>query len=818
MNLNFIKKTGLQSILFLFSSFHLFSQSNNNLKRSEISGKLMDESQLDVVYASITLMQNDSTIVNSTISTSNGTYKLNNVSPGKYTIRIDHMEFASYTTKPFTVMRNETKVLPNIILKPASNTLDEVVITHKKALIEVKADKLIFNVASSPSASGTNGLDLLKKSPGVTLDLDNNISLLGKSNVQVYLNGIPSRLSGNDLTTFLQSLTSDTIDSIEIISNPSSKYDAEGTGGIINIRLRKNVSTGFNGSATSSFNKGIESKYSNNVSLNFGGEKIKTNLDITQSKNNYLEIFDDISKQNNSILDLYSKENRIRKGFNIGLGLETQLSKNQTLSLSARGILNTNDNRLNSTTNIYQAEPYEFKSILNSKSYLDGTSSNYIANLNHRWSINKTASISTNISLGNYDSQKHTEQPNTYYKPDGTTVTSSENSAFDTNTNINLWSAKTDFENEWTNMTLSTGFKYAHIITKNGFDFYNYNNQQPVFDPSKSNNFNYTENVAAVYANINLKLNASTTLNAGLRIENTSSRGKLISTVDVANKDVPRNYTDFFPNVSLSFDNQKNHSLSLSIGRRITRPNYQDLNPFEKPTSQLVIWKGNPFLKPNYIMNYQASYSYKQKLIITTSYSHTKDFFAKIIEIIGNNKTQIIPRNMQKATNLGISVSYPLTVNKIWDFIIFANGKRATFQGNLEGTVIDLKSTLWDYTIQNNLNLPKGILMDITFEQQSRWIWRGTVYIKGTYGLNFGIRKDFFDKKLQIRITGSDIFRTESEYPYYSNYGGYDLNGAYIMDGRRFGIGATYKFGNQKAKNKIKSKSALDDELNRIDN
>jgi len=796
----------------------MFSQSDSASKGSEISGKVLNQSHLEVVYASIALIKNDSTLVNSTISTTNGVFKISNVNPGIYMLRIDHIEHETYFTEPFTLLLNEHKIVPNIILNPASNTLDEVVISQKKALIEIKADKLIFNVSSSPSASGTNGLDLLKKSPGVTLDLDNNISLLGKSNVQVYLNGIQSRLSGNDLTNFLQSLTSDVIDSIEIISNPSSKYDAEGTGGIINIRMKKNMATGFNGSETSSFTKGLFYKYSNNLSLNFGGKKIKTNFDFTQSRDNNLEIFDDVSQQNNSILDLYSKENQIRNGYNLGIGLEAQLSENHALNLSARGIFNTNTNTLNSTTDIYQANPYEFLKILNSKSFLDGTSSNYLFNLNHLWNTSKTSTINTNLSLGSYNTQRSTQQPNTYYEPDGATVIENKNSIFDTDTNINLWSAKIDFDKEWGNITFSTGLKYAQIITKNGFNFYNVENDNPVFDITKSNDFNYTENVAAIYANLNMKLSTSLNLNAGIRVENTESRGKLISDIDIDNKDVPRSYTNFFPNVGLSFDFQTNHSWSVSIGRRITRPNYQDLNPFEKPTSQLVIWKGNPFLKPNYIMNYQASYSYKQKLIITTSYSETKDFFAKIIEITGENQSQIIPRNMQLATNFGISSSYPVTVNKIWEIMFFANASQKTYKGNLEGTVIDLKSTLWDYSIQNNLNLPSDILMDVTFSQQSTWIWRGTVFIKGTYGLSFGLRKDFLDKKLQIRITGSDILRTESEYPYYSNYGGINLNGTYINDGRRFGLGATYKFGNQQAKNKSKTKSALDEELNRIGN
>ncbi len=810
--------TILNSIVFLFTLFQSFSQSNDNLKRSEIKGKLLDAYNSAVVYASVALIENDSTVVNSTISTSTGNFKISNIKPGIYKLRIDYIKHETYTTEPFTLLSNESKVIPNILLNPSINKLDEVVVSHKKALIEVKADKLIFNVSSSPSASGTNGLDLLKKSPGVSLDLDNNIAILGKNNVQVYLNGIQSRLSGNDLTTFLQSLTSDIIDSIEIISNPSAKYDAEGTGGIINIRLKKNVSTGFNGSETSSFTKGLEYKYSNNLSLNFGSKTIKTNVDITQSYNNDLEIFNDKQQLNNSILYLNSKENKVRKGYNIGLGFEAQLSQKQSLTLNARGIFNTNDNVLNSTTDIYQINPTAFSKILSTRSFLGETSTNYILNLSHVWNMGKTSSITTNLSYGSYDTPKNTLQPNTYFEPDGTTLISEENNKFDSNTNINLWSAKIDYDKEWKNINFSTGAKYAQVITKNGFNFYNLENDISVFDPTRSNDFNYTENVTAFYANVNMKLGASLTLNTGLRVENTSSRGQLLTDIPIDNKDVPRNYTDYFPNIGLSFNNQKNHSWSLSIGRRITRPNYQDLNPFERPTSQLVIWKGNPFLKPNYIMNYQISYAYKQKLIITNSYSKTKDFFAKIIEITTGDKTQIIPRNMQTATNYGFSVSYPVTINKNWDFIVFGNASRKTYEGNLAGTVIDLKSTLWDYRIQNNVTLPMGILMDITFEQRSRWIWRGTVYIKGNEGLSFGIRKDFFDKQLQLRITGSDIFRTQTDYPYYSNYGGIDLEGVYTGDDRRFGLGVTYKFGNQQSKNKIKRNGALDDELNRIEN
>jgi len=623
-------------------------------------------------------------------------------------------------------------------------------------------------------------------------------------------------LAGDDLTTFLQSLSSDNVESIEIISNPPAKYDAEGTGGIINIRLKKNVATGFNGSASSNATKGVEYRYNNNLSLNFGSEKIKTNLDLSHSFFNYLQKFDDNKYQNNYFLDLSSKEPKITKSINANFGIEAQLNENHSLYFNAQTIFSTIDNALNSTTNIYQDSPREFLEILSSQSFRTGDSDNYIFNLNHFWKASDSSNLTTNFSTGNYQSQNNTFQPNTYYETDGNTVKTTEDTGFDSNTTINLWSAKMDYEKSWDKITFTMGIKYAHILTKNGFYFYNYQNDSPILDTSRSNDFNYTENVAAAYTNLNIQLSNSWTINTGLRVENTASRGQLLSDIAVDNKDVKRHYTDYFPNLGLSFDNQKNHSFSFNIGKRITRPDYQSLNPFETPTSQLVVWKGNPFLKPNYIMNYQLSYSLNQNLIITLAYSNTKDFFSNIVEVLNENKTQIIPRNMQNSDNYALSISYPLTLTKFWDIMIFGNLSYETFKGNVEGNLIDIENTHWNYNLQNNLKLPKDILVEITFNQQNRWIWRGSSYIEGTYGLNFGAKKDFLNERLQVRIVGNDIFRTTTNYPYNLNYGGIVLIGVYGSDNQRFGAGLTYKFGNQNAKNKIKVKGGLDEELRRI--
>ncbi|MEP6676880.1 MAG: TonB-dependent receptor [Ferruginibacter sp.] len=813
--IHFFIKIFIFTLLFCLP-FFLFSQTGNYVQSASVTGRLTNEKNIPVTAASVRLFKEDSILLFTGLTDIKGEFRLAGVAAGNYTIKISHIGFETFITAPFSLKAAEHKILPAIQLKTATGMLKTVMVTGTKPLIEIKPDKIIFNVASSPSASGTNGLDLLKKAPGVSVDIDNNISLLGKQGVEIYLNGVPSRLSGTDLTSFLQSLTSDNIESLEIISNPSSKYDAEGTGGIINIRTKKNVATGFNGSATSSFTKGIYWKSSNNLSLNYGGKKLRANLEFTQSDNTNLEIYEDNKQLTSSILDLYSKDVQGQKSYNIASGVEMQLTKKQVLTINGRVILNKTDNTLWSSTDIYQSMPMQFTQVLSSGSIVHAPSHNYTSDINHFLKFSETANLNTSASFGVYRSDKNTQQPNVYYKPDRATKISEDNTAFDANTNINLWSAKIDYDKEWKRISFSAGMKYAHVLTKNAFSFYNIPNATPVLDPSKSNDFSYKENVAAAYSRITINLDSSFSLSAGIRVENTSSRGLLISQTVVDNKDVPRSYTDLFPNIGLSFDNHKNHSFNLSVGRRITRPNYQDLNPFETPTSQLVVWKGNPFLKPNYTSNYQLTYAYKKKLIITNSYSEIKDFFAKIFETTGNSSTQVIPRNMQKVTNYALSVSYPETINKYWKVLLLANAAHKTYAGNLAGTVIDLKVNQWDYSIQNSFNFRGGYLMDISYNQQSNWIWRGSIVIKGTKDLSFGIRKNFFGSKLQIRITGADILRTGSEFPYEGNYGGIIVKGTYIADDRRFGGGITWKFGNQNVKTKKKSGNGLDEELNRL--
>jgi hypothetical protein len=300
-----------------------------------------------------------------------------------------------------------------------------------------------------------------------------------------------------------------------------------------------------------------------------------------------------------------------------------------------------------------------------------------------------------------------------------------------------------------------------------------------------------------------------------MRIENTSSLGQLISDNPGPDDVVPRNYTNIFPNVSMSYDDKETHALSLSYGRRINRPNYQYLNPFESRSSEISGWKGNPFLEPNYISNYQISYSLKRKLVISNNYSVTKNFFANILLQNGEKGNIMTPSNLDKAIVNGFSVSYPLSVTKWWEFSSFLIYNYEAYSGNVEGSIIDLKANILNFRIQNNLKLPWETQLDLTGEASSPFIWRGSLRIKEYWLLSAGIKKSVFNNKLLLQVAARDIFNTGSNYYYKSNYGGMIFDGVAFFDGRRISFSATYRFGEQDAKNR-RRKSSLDSELERI--
>lgn len=809
--MNKFQKSTCIFYLSIFSVLQVSGQVNGT-----IHGLIFNPDGAPSQYSTVVLMNQDSVFVKGTLSENDGSFIFDKMQKGSYFVMVRNVEFNTHISKAITLEADASADLENIYLETKVAGLAEVVIKGEKAMIEVHPDKMVYNVANSVNASGNNGLELLSKAPGVIVDLDKNIVLQGKAGVQIFINGRPSRLSGSDLTNLLEGMRSDNIEAIDIITNPSAKYEAEGTGGIINIKMKKNVSSGFNGNLIGTYSKGTYSRASTGMTLNYSSDKINVYSSINVADDNFQDDFEQTTLREDFLLDLNSESLNNRRGLNFSGGVDYIMNDENTLSLDVRALINERQADLGSTTIISDVDGILSTEILDSKVLDQMPSANTNMNLHYAYVPNEMSNFTADLSLGNYVSSKNTVQPNVYFNENGTLELRHVESEYDADTEIDMVSAMVDYERKFTRLSLSVGAKYSYISTGNQLAFYNVSDGIPVPDVSRSNDFSYLEKIAAAYFILSANPTSKISLSAGMRVENTSSLGELESANPSGDDIVARNYNSWFPNVSASYNDQQNHAISVSVGRRITRPNYQDLNPFESKLSELSAWKGNPFLNPNYITNYQATYAFKRKLVISNTYSVTRDFFATIFEVVDDKSSILTPRNMQRVTNNGLSVSYPQKVFDWWEFSSFLIYNYSTYDGELNGTVIDLKANVVNFRMQNNLKLPLGVTMELSYYGSSPWIWRGSVNVKEFHAVNLGIKRDFLDNKLLVQLTAGDILRTSSDYYYKSNYGGMIIDGVRIFDNQRFGISATYKFGNQKAKSTRRKKSAIDEELKRI--
>lgn len=806
------RRSLLLLLIFLCVHPHAIAQES----KGRISGTVLNPEREPSEYSTVVLMNRDSVFLTGTLTAPDGSYLFDNLGEGRYFILVRNVEFENHFSDPIRLEGNGMADLGVITLKTRVNDLEEVVIKGEKAMVEVHPDKMVYNVSASVNATGNNALELLSKSPGVMVDMDKNIIVQGKSGVQIYINGRPSRISGSDLTTMLEGMRSEDIESIEVISNPSAKYDAEGTGGVINIILKKSLSRGFNGNLIGSFSQGTQSRTSLGTSLNYSQGKINLFSTINVSDNDHVFDRNENMLREQYEFDMVSSDLEGRLGLNFSGGMDYRINNEHSLSFDARALINDGKRDLDNRTVIRDVDE-----ILDPEMLVAGTgdtsfSQNYNGNLHYSFIPNRSSRLTADVSLGLYSNAKSTWQPNEYFDLNGDNLLRSSESTYNENTGINIFSAKMDYEKSVGKFTLSTGAKYSYISTDNSLAFYNIENEEHVLDTTRSNDFTYLEEVAAVYLIVDANPTERISLNAGLRVENTSSLGELESAVPTPDDLVARNYTNLFPNLSVSYNDQEKHALSLSFGRRITRPNYQNLNPFEHKLSELSAWRGNPFLEPNYITNYQITYSFKRKLVISNTFSITKNFFANIFEVVDDKGVVIIPRNMEKVTNNGLSASYPQKVFKWWQFSSFLIYNYATYSGDIEGTVIDLNAHIVNFRLQNNLSLPLGITMELSYFARSPWIWRGTVNVDGNHQVDVGLKREFFNERFLLQVTANDLLNSGSTYYYDSDYGGMIVDGNVFFDGRRIGINASYKFGNQQARKASRRRSAIDEELKRI--
>ena len=767
---------------------------------SSVKGTVSTEDNQPAIAATVILLKfADSAIVKSAITNQAGQFAFDHIKPGSYRVLIHKIDYQRVYTGSYQLMADKTTDIGPIILQPINNQLKEVTITDKRDYIEVRPDKTVLNVDRSILAAGGNVYDILTTAPGVRV-IDNAILLKGGQKALIAINGKPvGNLTDDQLAELLKSYPGSSISQIELIENPSAKYDAAGGGGVINIILKKSKDIGFRASVVESAAYGQDYKFSTGINLNYRTPKINFfgSYNFVDSKTpRMLDIDRDINTDGLlTNIDVNYHSTTIMRVNNFNAGSDYSITPKQTLGVLVYGYHNQAGIDKSSITHI--ANDGVLDSNLTTQSHIDRAITNLNYNLNYRGSFGKAdeTALSADVDYSDYNRSSFELLDNEFYRTDGSTYRDPLFYTDNSPSNIKVRSEKVDFSQALSkSSTLSAGLKNNQVNSDNQIDFEQREDSVLNFSPipALTDHFVYNERINAAYVSYNDVVGKSD-VTLGMRAEQTNSYGISYH----PDRSVTRNYFDLFPNLQLTQTLDADNQLTLGYNRRIERPNYQDLNPFVGYISQYSYSTGNPFLKPEYYNTYAVSDLYQNKYKFSLSMVITKDFFAPVYQ--QNDTTKIYTTTY---SNIGTYYVYeaefemPLTITKWWQADLDFRASYQRYVYNLDSA---RKST---YDI--NISLDQQFSITTGLKAQLFGVYESPTY----YGIKqymaqasagAGLSQAVLDNKGTLRLNVSDIFNSDV-FRYTSNYQNLDLTGREKLPTRFISLTFNYRFGKQSVK------------------
>jgi iron complex outermembrane recepter protein len=789
-----------------------FAQNNTT-----ISGTVVDKNNKAIQSVTVSLLKAiDSSLVKTAITDNEGKFELTTTKKEKFIILFSGVGFQNTYSNVLDATNENTLTVPTITLQATVGNLKEVVVTSKKPLIEVKADKTIFNVEASINATGSDALELLKKSPGVQVDNNENISMKGKTGVRIYVDGKMMQLDNKDLAAYLKSINSNDIEAIEMISNPSAKYDASGNAGIVNIRLKKNKKYGTNGSVTGGFIQGITPKGNGSVNLNYRDKKVNLfgnvggNIGINENALNLYRI------QQDTLYDQKSINQDDNKSINAKIGADFFINKKNTLGFLATTNYSDVVFRSTGNTDIYFEPTNTFVKKLQALNTIPGTRTNANFNINYRYVDTNGTEINFDADYGIFRGTGRSYQPNYYVSNNNTPLYSVINRNF-TPTDINIYTAKVDVEQKLGKGKLGYGAKTSFVNTTNTFDFFNDNTLgQPIKVLSRSNSFTYDENVNALYANYQQQLNEKWSFQGGLRMEQTNSKGVLTRADGIVQADntVKRSYLDFFPSAAVTFNINAKHSLNLTYSKRIDRPTYQDLNPFENKLDELTYEKGNAFLQPQYTNTIELTHTFMGFINTTVGYSHVRDYATQATDTL-LNATYVQQKNLASQKIINFNIGAPTPINKWWNGYVNLWYNYQFLAGTIGVNKVNVEIPSYGAYVQQSFTLGKDYSAEISGWYNGPSVWGGTWKTRPQGGIDLGAQKQILKKTGSIRLAVTDILFT-APWTATNRFGGVNIRGGGNWESRTARLSFTWRFGSNQIKKSRERQTGLESESKRI--
>jgi iron complex outermembrane receptor protein len=754
----------------------------------------------------------DSSLVKISATNKDGRFLFEDIEKTKH-----FLSFTATGYQPVSIIINpETAafVTDTVRMLTATDVLGAVTVTSKKPLVELRADKTIINVDASVTNVGATALEVLEKSPGVTVDRNGTISLKGRQNVLVMLDGKQTYLSSTELSNMLSSMSASQIDIIEIMTNPSSKYDAAGSTGIINIKTKKIKTRGFNATLNLATGQGHYSKNNHSLMLNYRNGKLNYflnyNLNFNQGFTDlyaFRKYYEADGKTVTSMMEQPSFFSGKGRNHSLRGGIDYFLSKKTTLGLSLTGLTSNRSGR-NSSSAFWMDASGSPDSTIETRSTSSGGMDNGAVNLNLRQTFSSNEELAVDLDWLGY------KLGNKQYFENERMGASGYLSAIngDLPSTIRIYSAKADYSKTIGKLKLEGGAKTSFIKTDNLADyFFREGNDAWKPDYGKTNHFLYEENINAVYVNAEKQV-GKFTIQSGLRYESTSYEADQKGNALRKDSAFSRNYNSLFPTFFANYKADSINSFSISAGRRIDRPVFQKLNPFVFVINKYTYQSGNPYFLPQYTWNFELSHMFKDLLVTTISYGITKDYFSQIFYSDTNGLIVYSEGNLSRMRNVGISISSQFSLFPWWS---------VSFQGvinnkKIEGFVWDARKTSLtqgNFNINNQFRFNKGWAAELSgfftsSEQELQEITDPT----GQIGV--GVSKQVFGNKGSIKFTIRDIFYTQAM------KGNTIFQGAteYFKlqrDTRVATIGFTYRFG-KALKTPARRSGGAGDEIQRV--
>ena len=809
-------------IILLTVSFISKAQNRTAIK---LTGKVSATNQPALSAATITLLKaKDSSVVKVSVSDKDGRYSFDNPLQGRYLIVASAIGYEKQYSSPFTVSvppDSIIKELTAMVLSPRSNDLKSVTVSARKPLVEQKIDRMVVNVDAFISNTGANALEALEKSPGVQVDKDGNISLKGKQNVVVLIDGRPAYLSGAELANMLKGMQASQLEQIEIMTNPPAKYDASGNAGIINIKTKKNKVKGFNGNVSAGAGQGVYFKTNESLSLNYRDGKVNLFSSYSFNRNdNFQELtifrrYKNDNEETNAIFEQVAFMRRLNVSNNLKMGMDYFLTPKTTLGVVLSGFYNP-ESSINSNTSYLENPNYAVDSIATASSNIDGTWKNASVNLNMRHQFDSTGrELTADLDYIVYDNTNNQHFINTTFEPNWIKRYEEQLRGVLPVT-VNIYSAKMDYTHPLKkNGRIEAGWKSSYVETVNKADYYQYYNDEWMTDYGKTNHFDYNENINAAYVSLNKQLTKKWGLQTGLRYENTSYKGHQYGNPQKGDSSFKRSYNSWFPTVYISYGADKNNQFGLSYGRRIDRPGYQSLNPFMFFIDKYTYEAGNPYLRPQYSNNFELTHIYKGWLTTTLNYSRTKDLFNETFDQSGY--ATIVQRgNIGRRENASVGVNAQIPVTKWLTSMLYTNYNYTRYSGKLYGEDLNVEAGMLQINLNNQMNFKKGWGAELSGWYRSKGV-DGQILIQPMGQMAAGISKQVLKGKGTVKVNVRDILYTQKPHGYI-NFKQTEARFENKRDTRVANVTFTYRFGKPiKSTNGQRKKGGASDEQNRVD-